>query len=311
MPPTDLRGPIRLSIAAAILTIGLKSAAYAITGSVGLFSDALESVVNLVAALTAAVSLWYAARPPDPSHTFGHEKIEYFSSGLEGVLIIFAALGTIWFAVDRLVHPQPLESLGVGLILAIVAAGVNLFAAVVLLRVGRRHGSIVLEADGHHLMTDVYATVGVVAGLGLVWLFGFTVLDPILAILVGLIILRTGYSLIHRSFDGLMDHALPAEEQARIRSLFRAALPPGTDFHAVRTRQAGRRKFAELHLLVPGRMTVHAAHELIHEVEDKVKKDMPELVITIHMEPIEDRASWEAAELIRLGEPAGPVEETP
>ena len=306
MPPADLRGPIILSVAAAVVTIGMKSVAYAVTGSVGLFSDALESGVNLIAALTAAVSLWYAARPADPSHAFGHEKIEFFSSGLEGVLIAVAGLGTVWYAIDRLIHPIPLESLGVGLLISVAAAGVNLFAALTLLRAGRRHGSVVLESDGHHLLTDVWTTAGVVGGLILVWLTGFTILDPILAIAVGLLILHTAYRLVRRSFDGLMDHALPAEEQDRIRSLFRAALPPGTDFHAVRTRQAGRRKFAELHLLVPGHTTVQAAHDLTHEVEEAVRKEMPELVITIHTEPIEVRTSWEADELMRLGEAAGP-----
>jgi cation diffusion facilitator family transporter len=306
MPPADLRGPILLSVAAAVVTIGMKAVAYAVTGSVGLFSDALESGVNLVAALTAVVSLWYAARPADPSHAFGHEKIEFFSSGLEGVLIALAGLGTVWYAIDRLIHPIPLESLGLGLLISVAASGVNLFAALTLLRAGRRHGSVVLEADGHHLLTDVWTTAGVVGGLVLVWLTGFTPLDPVLAVAVGVLILHTAYRLVRRSFDGLMDHALPAEEQDRIRSLFRAALPPGTDFHAVRTRQAGRRKFAELHLLVPGHTTVQAAHELTHDVEQAVRKAMPELVITIHTEPIEDRTSWETDELLRLGEPAGP-----
>jgi cation diffusion facilitator family transporter len=306
MPPADLRGPILLSVTAAILTIGLKAVAYAVTGSVGLFSDALESGVNLVAALTAAVSLWYAARPADPSHAFGHEKIEFFSSGLEGVLIALAGLGTIGYAIDRLFHPQPLQSLHVGLWISAAAAMVNLFAAVVLLRAGRRHGSIILEADGHHLLTDVWTTCGVIAGLGLVWLTGFISLDSILAVVVGLMILHTAYRLVRRSFDGLMDHALPADEQDRIRALFRAALPPGTDFHAVRTRQAGRRKFAELHLLVPGHTSVRDAHLLAHEVEAAVRKEMPELVITTHTEPIEDRTSWETDELLRLGEPAEP-----
>jgi cation diffusion facilitator family transporter len=306
MPPADLRGPILLSVAAAVLTIGMKAVAYAVTGSVGLFSDALESGVNLVAALTAAVSLWYAARPADPSHAFGHEKIEFFSSGLEGGLIALAGLGTVWYAIDRLIRPQPLESIGVGLLISVLAAGVNLFAAVVLLRAGRRHGSIVLEADGHHLLSDVLTTAGVLTGLALVWATGFTPLDPILAILVGLNILRTAYRLVRRSFDGLMDHALPAAQQDWIRSRVRSALPAGTDFHAVRTRQAGRRKFAELHLLVPGHTTVQAAHDLAHEVEQAVRKEMPELVLTIHTEPIEDHTAWETDELIRLGEAAGP-----
>src|SRR5262245_50391973 len=179
MPPADLRTPILLSVAAAVLTIGMKAVAYAVTGSVGLFSDALESGVNLVAALTAAVSLWYAARPADPSHAFGHEKIEFFSSGLEGVLIAVAGLGTVWYAVDRLLHQRLLESLGLGLVLSVAASSVNLIAAIVLIRAGRRHGSIVLEADGHHLLTDVWTTVGVVVGLLLAWLTGFTFLDPV------------------------------------------------------------------------------------------------------------------------------------
>lgn len=308
MPPADLRGPILLSIAAAVLTIGMKSVAYAITGSVGLFSDALESVVNLVAALTAAVSLWYAARPADRSHAFGHEKVEFFSSGIEGVLVLVAGLGTVWYAVERLIHPHPLESLGIGLAVSLAATGVNLLAAVNLLRVGRRHGSIVLEADGHHLMTDVWTTVGVVAGLGLAGLFEWYVLDPVVALGVGAMILRTGFRLVRRSVDGLMDHALPADEQDRIRSLIRSALPPGTDFHAVRTRQAGRRKFADLHLLLPGHTTVQTAHDLAHEIEEAVRQQIPELYLTIHTEPIEDRSSWETDELVRLGEAGEPTE---
>jgi cation diffusion facilitator family transporter len=292
MPAHPLRGPIILSIGAALATIGLKSTAYLLTGSVGLLSDALESGINLFAAVTAYLSLWYAARPVDRTHTYGHEKIEYFSSGLEGGLITIAGVGIILIAVERLIRPTPLEQLGLGTALALVASAINFAVALVLLRVGRKHQSIVLEADGEHLMSDVLTSVAVVAGLGVVWATGLYWLDPIIAIIVGLYILRTAFGLIRRSFDGLMDRAWPEEDQTALRDLIHRTIPPGTTFHALRTRRAGSRRFADFHLLVPGNLTVRAAHEFAEAIESAVREALPSVQLTIHIEPIEEQASW-------------------
>ncbi|HJZ54980.1 MAG TPA: cation diffusion facilitator family transporter [Gemmataceae bacterium] len=305
-PPKHLRWPIALSILAAIVTIGMKSTAYALTGSVGLFSDALESVVNLLAAVTAYASLWYAARPADPTHTYGHEKIEYLSSGLEGVLIMVAGLATAGYAVRRLFIPHPLEDLEIGTLIALAASGVNLVVARVLLHHGRKHESIVLEADGKHLMSDVITSVGVVAGLGLVLVTGLQFLDPVLAIAVGLNIMWTGGELVRRSFDGLMDHALPAAEQDRIREVIRANLPARADFHGLRTRQAGARRFIEFHLLVEGDLSVRDAHHAAHRIEEALTAALPGLEVTIHVEPVDEQESWEGDYLRQIGEPGLP-----
>ncbi len=306
MATANLRGPVVLAMAAAVATIGLKSGAYAVTGSVGLFSDALESGVNLLAAVTAYLSLRYADRPADPSHPHGHEKIEFFSSGLEGVLVGVAGVGTAVYAVRQLITPVPLAELGVGALVALVAAGINAAAARELLRGGRRHDSPILDAAGHHLMTDVWTSVAVIVGLGLVKVTDVPRLDAAIALLVGLNIVRTGFRLARQSVHGLMDHALPAADQAVIRAALAAALPADATFHLLRTRRAGRRRVADFHLLVDGSRTVRDAHALAHRVEDRVRAAVPGLEITIHVEPIEDAASWEAAELARLGEPAGP-----
>lgn len=306
MASTHLRWPVVLSILAALVTIGMKGTAYALTGSVGLLSDALESVVNLVAALTAFFSLLYASRPADATHTYGHEKIEYLSSGLEGVLILVAGLGTAGYAVRRLVFPEPLADLEIGAIIALAASVVNFAVARVLLVQGRKHRSIVLEADGKHLMSDVITSVGVVAGLGLVLLTKLEWLDPILAIAVGLNIMWTGYELIHRSFNGLMDHSLPTEDQDRIRAVIQEKLPAGAAFHALRTRQAGARRFAEFHLLVDGDQSVRDAHHAAHRVEDALVAALPGLEVTIHIEPVDERESWEPEMLKQLGEATEP-----
>ncbi|MFO0823171.1 MAG: cation diffusion facilitator family transporter [Gemmataceae bacterium] len=300
------RWPIALSILAAVLTIGMKSTAYLLTDSVGLLSDSLESFVNLIAAVTAYIALLIAARPADKSHAFGHEKIEYFSSGLEGVLIILAGLGTAGYAIKRLFHPEALQNLEVGTLIGLAASGVNLVVARVLLFYGRKHGSIVLEADGKHLMSDVWTSVGVIGGLGLVVLTGLEWLDPVLAILVGLNIVWTGGELVVRSFHGLMDHALPAEEQEQIRAAIQTRLPAGATFHMLRTRRAGQRRFAEFHLLVHGDLTVRAAHNIAHEVQSAVVATLPGLEVMIHVEPVDERESWEGEELQQLGEPPEP-----
>ncbi len=302
-----LRRIMLLSVAAALVTIGMKGVAWWLTGSAGLLSDALESGINLLAAATAYLSLWYAGRPPDATHTYGHEKIEFFASGLEGLLIAIAGLGTIGIAIDRFISPRVLTDLGVGIAISAAASGINLVVALILLRAAKVHRSIVLEADGQHLLSDVWTTAAILAGLGLVTLTGWTWLDPALAILVGLHILVTGFHLVRRSFEGLMDHSLPGPEQTRLREAIRAALPPDADFHALRTRQAGRRTFAEFHLLVPGRLTVSEAHKLAHRVEDQLSVPFPELSLTVHVEPIDETSSFESQELERLGEDSTPV----
>lgn len=305
-----LRWPLLLSVAAAVVTIGMKGTAYAVTGSVGLFSDALESGVNLLAALAATFSLWYANQPSDADHPYGHEKIEFFSSGLEGALVFVAGLVTAYYAVERLLIPRPLVQLGLGSVLALVASAINFAVAVVLLRVGRQYGSIILEADGHHLMTDVLTSVAVVGGLGLVALTGWTPLDPLLALAVGLNILWTGFKLVRRSFDGLMDRAWPTAELAAVREVIRSALPPDTDFHLLRTRQAGRRKFLDFHLLVNGGMSVRDGHAVAHRVEAAVRAVVPEVEVTVHVEPIDEQASWEELKLAQLGEATHPGNHT-
>jgi cation diffusion facilitator family transporter len=294
----SLRLPVLLSIAAAIVTLVLKFFAYGLTGSVGLFSDAIESLVNLLASGTALFCLWYAAKPVDADHTYGHEKIEYFSSGLEGSLILVAAGSIAWSAIERLINAQPLRELGIGLAVSLVAAAINFAVALMLLRVGRRQRSIILEADGQHLMTDVWTSVGVVVALALVQLTGWEWLDPCIAIGVALNVGWTAIGLIRRSFDGLMDHALPENEQHLVRTILEAHMQPGMHFHAVRTRQAGARRFVDYHLLVPGDWSVTQAHELSDAIEAAIREALPAIEITVHIEPFEVEASWKDSELI-------------
>jgi len=295
-----LRRPLWFAILAAILTSLLKLTAYWYTQSVGLLSDAAESAVNLVAALTALLSLWYSSQPVDRNHTYGHEKIEYFSSGLEGVLIVVAALSIAWYAMQRLIYPQPIQELGVGLAIALVASAINFGVGLWLLRVGREHHSIVLEADGQHLMTDVWTSVVVVAGLALVAVTGVQQLDPILALAVAANILWTGFGLIRRSFNGLMDHALPADELAAVRRAIESRLEPGTTFHALRTRQAGAHRFIDFHLLVPGRCVVEDAHRQAVRLEDAIRAAVPGAEVVVHIEPIDEPASWQDSDLLAV-----------
>lgn len=295
-----LRLPVLLSILAALVTLLLKGTAYAVTGSVGLLSDAAESVVNLLAAVTAYLSLRYSARPVDPDHTYGHEKIEFFSSGLEGILIVVAAGGIAWYAVRRLLTGEAVHSLELGSAISIAAALVNLGIARFLLREGRAAGSIVLESSGKHLMTDVWTSAAVLAGLGLVWLTEIQALDPILGLLVSANIVWTGVDLVRRSFDGLMDHALPESEQAAVRAAIERQLDGGMTYHALRTRQAGSRRFVDFHLLVPGAMDVKSAHEVGERLEDAIRAMLPGSEVTVHIEPIEERGAWEDSELVAL-----------
>ncbi|HYV36842.1 MAG TPA: cation diffusion facilitator family transporter [Gemmataceae bacterium] len=294
--------PIVLSIAAALVTLAMKTTAYLLTDSVSLLSDAAESLVNLLAAVFALFCMWFASRPADVSHTYGHEKIEYFSSGLEGMLILGAAAGIAWLAVLRLMEPRPLEDLELGTLIALGASLINLAVGITLLRVGKKTQSIVMEADGKHLLTDVWTSAGVLCGLGLVWITGIYKLDPIIALLVAANICWTAIDLIWRSFNGLMDHALPAEEQATLRAAITATLEPGTTFHALRTRQAGAHRFADFHLLVPGRLSVQRAHDLSEKIEHAVQAALPAIEVTVHIEPIEEPAAWKDSDLLPIEE---------
>ena len=314
-PLARLRWPVALSIIAALLTIGMKGTAYALTGSVGLLTDALESVVNLLAAVTAYFALWYASRPADPSHTYGHEKIEFLSSGLEGVLIVLAGLGAAIYGARRLIQPEPLQSLELGTGLTFAASIVNFAVARVLLYYGRVHKSIVMEADGQHLMADVWTSAGVLLGLMLVYATKFTFFDSLLAVAMGLHITRTGFGLIRRSFDGLMDHAIPEDERDRVREVIRANLPDGATFHLLRTRMSGARRFIEFHMLVDGDLSVRHAHQLATKLEEALTAALPDVAVTIHIEPVDEPASWEPEYLRRLGEeptppPAAPPQPT-
>jgi cation diffusion facilitator family transporter len=289
-----------LSIAAAIATISLKAGAYYLTGSVGLLSDALESVVNLVAAVTALAMLAVAERPPDDDHPFGHTKAEYFASAVEGALILVAAFGIAATAIERLFHPQPLEHVGVGLAISVVASSINLAVARVLERVGRRYGSVTLEADARHLMTDVWTTLGVLVGVGAVHLTGWLPLDPIIALLVALNIVWAGVQLMRRAATGLMDSAIPVPERERVESVFARFEPQGVEFHSLRTRQAGQRRFISVHVLVPGDWSVQRGHDLLEQIEREVRETMPgPTTVMTHLEPVEDPVSHEDKDIDR------------
>jgi cation diffusion facilitator family transporter len=283
-----------LSVAAAIVTIGLKTCAWWLTGSVGLLSDALESLVNLVAALLALSMLRVAAAPPDDGHQYGHSKAEYFSAGIEGALIVLAAVGIVLAALPRLVEPQPLDTPVLGLALTVAASAINLAVGLVLIRAGRRHHSITLEADGHHLMTDVCTSVGVIIGVALVFISGWLRLDPLVALAVALYIVWTGVGLMRRSVSGLLDAAIPRGDQEEITKLFTEyARRYGVSFHAFRTRQAGARPFVSFHLLVPDAWTVAHAHRLSEEIESRIRSMVPGAAILTHIEPISDPASYD------------------
>jgi cation diffusion facilitator family transporter len=280
-----------LSIAAAIATILLKGTAWWLTGSVGLLSDAIESFVNLAGALMALAMLTVAAMPADGQHAHGHSKAEYFSSAFEGFLILLAALSIGYTAVERLLSPQPLEAIGIGLAVSVVASIINLLTARTLMEVGRKHHSITLEADAHHLMTDVWTSVGVIAGVGLVWVTGWLWLDPVIAILVALNIVWTGWQLMQRSASGLMDVSVPDEKLAEIEALLAQYRTQGLDFHALRTRQSGSRTFVTLHVLVPGDWTVKQGHDWAERIELDIGNLLFHSHVTTHLEPLEDPLS--------------------
>jgi cation diffusion facilitator family transporter len=291
-----------VSILAAVLTMALKAGAFLLTGSVGLFSDAAESGVNLVAAIVAFLALRAAARPPDEEHAYGHTKAEYFSSALESVLIIAAAIGIAVTAVGRLLEPQPLENVGLGLAITLVAAGVNGGVGVLLLRGGRRLRSAALRADGHHLLTDVWTSVGVVAGVFLVWLTDWLILDPLIALLVAGNIVWIGIRILNDTAHGLLDTALPDKEQEVITGIQSRYEEAGIEFHALRTRSAGRRRFISMHVLVPGRWSVKRGHDLSERIEKDITQALPMSTVFIHIEPLEDPVSWQDQKLDRFAE---------
>lgn len=299
MNTRSARSYATLSIGAAILTIALKFGAYFLTGSVGLFSDAAESVVNLIAALVALWALTLAARPPDEEHAFGHSKAEYLSSGVEGALILVAAASISVAAWGRLFNPQPLEQVGLGLVISLVATAVNGGVALILLRAGRRLRSITLRADAHHLLTDVWTSGGVVLGVILVHLTGWLVLDPAIALIVAANIVWAGVRLLRETGYGLLDTALPAVDQQIIAAVLARYKEKGILFHALRTRVAGARRFVSLHVLVPGEWTVQRGHDLCEEIELAISRGLPGTNVITHMEPLEDPVSWDDQDLDR------------
>ncbi|HUP98166.1 MAG TPA: cation diffusion facilitator family transporter [Usitatibacter sp.] len=285
-----------LSVATSIVTISLKFAAYYLTGSVGLLSDAVEAVVNIAAALIAVIVLAYSAAAPDHEHNFGHEKAQYFSSGIEGALIFVAAGAIIWTAVPRLFHPQPLEQVWTGLVLSIIASIANAWCAWMMLGAARAHRSITLEADAKHLLTDVWTTAGVVIAVLVVQWTGWLRLDPIIAVVVAIQIIWTGWRLMGRSFQGLMDRAIPDADRAVIIEILETLKARGCDYHALRTREAGAKSFVDVHVLVPGRMSVQHGHDLVEKLENDIQARLPHVEVLTHLEPLEDPKSWDDPE---------------
>ncbi|PIV28202.1 MAG: cation-efflux pump [Anaerolineae bacterium CG03_land_8_20_14_0_80_58_20] len=280
-----------ISIGASITTIALKSSAYLLTNSVGFLSDAVESLVNLVAGVMALAMLTVAARPPDEDHAYGHSKAEYFSSITEGILILAAAGGIIFTAIQRFFNPQPLERLGLGLVISAAASVVNFAASRILLKAGKRENSITLEADAQHLMTDVWTSVGVISAIGFVALTGWQMLDPIIAMLVGLNIVWTAYQLLRRSVAGLMDASLPEQDLKVIETVMATYRAKGVAFHALRTRQSAARRFVSVHVLVPGAWTLHDAHHIAEDFEGDIRRELADAIVHTHLEPVDDEIS--------------------
>jgi cation diffusion facilitator family transporter len=295
-----------LSIAAAIITIALKTIAYLLTGSVGLLSDALESFVNLVGALMALAMLTIAARPADDEHAYGHSKAEYFSSGVEGTLIVLAAASIIVSAIPRLITPKPLEEIGTGLSVSMAASLVNLAVALILQRASKKYLSITLEGNAKHLMTDVWTSMGVVVGVGAVALTGWERLDPIVAILVAINIVWSGVRIVGKSALGLMDTSMPLEDQTILRSILESYTKSGVQYHAFRTRQSGARQFVQFHVLVPDTWTVRRGHRLLESIEADIRHVLPSVNVLTHLEPLNDPTSWDDIDLDRTETP--PIE---
>lgn len=281
-----------LCVAAALVTIALKAAAWWLTGSVGLLSDALESLVNLAGALMALAMLALAAQPPDDDHAYGHDKAEYFSSGFEGLLIIAAAIGIGWAAIDRLMSPRALLAIDLGVAVSVAAALINGLTARVLFGAARRHESVALAGSAHHLMTDVWTSVGVIIGVVVVGVSGIGWLDPVLALAVAANIVRTGWHLVRGAFDGLMDAALPAEQRRTIEATLARFETHGVRFHALRTRKAGANAFVSLHVLVPDEWTVRVGHEWVERIEEAIREAVPRSRVFTHLEPRDDPAAY-------------------
>lgn len=297
--PRPLSHYALLPVGAAVVTLLLKLASWQTTGSVGLLSDALESLANLAAAVVSLASVSIAARPADHDHAYGHTKAEFFAGGIEGMLVMLAAGGIGWSAMDRAFHPEPLRNLPSGIALAVAAGIINAVTAGVLLRTGRRRHSIALEAGGRHLMADVWTTVALLAGIALIPATGWLWLDPLLAILIALHVVVAGARLVHRSALGLMDTGLSSELLDRIRAILDSRAPDGVTWHALRTRDAGTRRFMSVHLLVPGEWTVARGHDHAERIEAELRKAVPGLTVITHLEPREDPASWQDTGLDR------------
>lgn len=288
-----------LSIGAALLTIALKTMAYLLTNSVGLLSDALESTINLAGAVMALAMLIIAARPADEDHNYGHGKAEYFSSGIEGILILIAAIFIGIASVERFIHPRDIEQVGIGMMVSVGASLVNLFVSLVLFKAAKKYHSITLKADAKHLMTDVWTSAGVLVGVGLVALTGWSRLDSIVAFLVACNIVWTGVTIMRESISGLMDKALSADEQEKIQQALEPYKKDGIQFHALLTRQAGSRKFVSFHLLVPGTWSVQQGHQLSEQIEAEIRTLLPKVSVSTHLEPIEDPISYSDIHLER------------
>jgi cation diffusion facilitator family transporter len=299
MQSTSLTRFAWLSIAAALATMALKALAWSLTGSVGLLSDAMESLVNLAGALMALWMLSVAARPPDEDHAFGHGKAEYFSAGFEGALIVIAAISIAVAAVDRLLHPRPIEQVGLGLAVSVVASLVNLGVALVLLKAARAHRSATLQSNAHHLLTDVWTSAGVIVGVGAVALTGWQRLDPVIALAVAANIVFTGGRIVLDSVAGLMDAALPAKEIAVVRQLLDRHAAEGIEYHALRTRQAGALRFVSVHILVPPEWTVQQGHDKLEEIEAEIRRTLPPVTVFTHLEPLGDPAAMDDQDLHR------------
>ena len=290
--PINLAKFAWMSIVVSVVVFGMKMAAWWATGSVGLLSDALESTVNIVAAVVALLALRTAMKPADEEHHFGRGKAEYFSASIEGFMILLAALIIVYTAVERIISPRPLEQIGWGLTISTVAAVINGGAALILLRAGKLHRSPVLVADGKHLMTDVWTSAGVIVGVGLVVVTGWNRLDGIVALAVGLNIIVTGVNLLRSSTAGLMDKALSDEDHEKIVKVLTKYESEEVKFHALQTREAGRQRFVSMHVLVPGAWTIQKGHDLSEELEADIIADLPGTIITTHVEPLEDERSW-------------------
>lgn len=297
--PVNLTRYAWLSVATSLVTLTLKTWAYLATNSVGLMSDALESIINLLAACLALAMLWIAQSPADDEHAFGHEKAEYFSSGAEGALILVAAVSIMGAALSRFYHPVPLSDLGLGSLLSLLATTLNGVVAVILIRAGKLHRSVTLEADGHHLLTDVWTSLALLVGIGCIWLTGKTILDPIVACIAAVFIGFTGYGLARRSVQGLTDASLSPPELQQIEQALAYLQAQGVAYHALRTRRAGRAAFVQLHVLVPGEWDVRRGHNLLEQIESAIVEAIPGARVLTHLEPIEDPVSFEDLELDR------------